>query len=57
MDKVKLKDIATVMSGMYYRRYLDDKGEEYDVILQRSIQKDGILSDFNRQIADYRIAP
>lgn len=48
MDKVKLKDIATVMSGMYYRRYLDDKGEEYDVILQRSIQKDGILSDFSK---------
>ena len=47
MDKVKLKDIAEVTSGLYYRRYLDDAGEEFEVILQRSIKKDGELSDFS----------
>lgn len=48
MDKAKLKDIAEIITGMSYRRYLDESGEEYDVILQRSIQKDGILGDFSR---------
>lgn len=48
MDKVKLKDIAEVISGMSYRRYLDDSGEEYQLILQRSIKKDGELSDFQK---------
>ena len=47
MDKVKLKDIAEVTSGLSYRRYLDENAEEYEVILQRSIKKDGDLSDFS----------
>ena len=46
MKKVKLKDIAQVATGLSYRRYLDEGGEEFDVIVQRSIQKDGILKDF-----------
>ena len=48
MDKVKLKDIAEVTSGLSYRRYLDENAEEYEVILQRSIKKDGELSDFSK---------
>ena len=46
MRKVKLKDIAEVYSGLSYRRYLDDDGIKCNVIVQRSIQSDGILSDF-----------
>ncbi len=46
MKKVKLKDIAQVATGLSYRRYLDEGGEKFDVIVQRSIQKDGILKDF-----------
>lgn len=48
MDKVKLKDIAEVISGMSYRRYLDENGREYEVVLQRSIQRDGVLGDFSK---------
>lgn len=48
MNKVKLKDIADVLTGMSYRRYLSDAGEECEVIVQRSIQKDGILKDFEK---------
>ena len=48
MDKVKLNDIAEITSGLSYRRYLDENAQEYDVILQRSIKKDGELSDFSR---------
>ncbi|MBQ2654002.1 MAG: restriction endonuclease subunit S [Methanobrevibacter sp.] len=46
MNQVKLKDIAEVYTGLSYRRYLQDEGEEFEVIVQRSIKKDGILDDF-----------
>lgn len=46
MDKVKLGDIAEVVSGLSYRRYREEDGQSYDVIVQRSIRKDGILCDF-----------
>lgn len=46
MQNVKLKDIADVFSGLSYRRYLDDDGIKCNVIVQRSIQSDGKLSDF-----------
>ena len=48
MNKVKLKDIADVLTGMSYRRYLAENGEECEVIVQRSIQKDGVLKDFEK---------
>lgn len=48
MNKVKLSDIADVMSGLSYRRYRDEHEKEYDVIVQRSIKKDGILDDFEK---------
>lgn len=47
MNKAKLKDIAEVSTGLSFRRYLDDAGEQFDVIVQRSIKKDGILDDFD----------
>ena len=43
MNKVKLADIAEVISGLSYRRYKDESEDSYDVIVQRSIRKDGIL--------------
>lgn len=46
MNKVKLMDIAEIYTGLSYRRYLDDEGQNFNVILQRSIKKDGILEDF-----------
>lgn len=46
MDKVKLKDIAEVSSGLSYRRYVDEDSQSFNVIVQRSIKKDGILNDF-----------
>ena len=46
MQKIILNDIAEVISGLSYRRYLDDGGMPFKVIVQRSIKKDGILSDF-----------
>ena len=48
MNKVKLGDIAEVISGLSYRRYREDDGETFDVILQRSIKRDGILDDFEK---------
>ena len=48
MNRVKLYEIAEVLSGLSYRRYLTDDGEEYEVIVQRSIKKDGILDDFEK---------
>lgn len=48
MDKVKLNDIAEVISGMSYRRYAEENEKSYDVILQRSIKKDGVLEDFEK---------
>ena len=47
MKKVKLEDMAEIFSGLSYRRYLDDAGERFQVIVQRSIKKDGELSDFD----------
>lgn len=47
MQKIKLDDIAEIFSGLSYRRYLDDDGESFKVIVQRSIKKDGELSDFD----------
>ena len=46
MQKVKLNDIAEVYSGLSYRRYLDEEGIKCNVVVQRSIQADGKLSDF-----------
>lgn len=46
MNKIKLKDIAEVFTGLSYRRYLKSDGEDYEVIVQRSIKKDGVLDDF-----------
>lgn len=48
MNKVKLNDIAEVLSGLSYRRYLTDEGKEYELIVQRSIKKDGIIDDFEK---------
>ena len=48
MGKVKLNDIAEVISGLSYRRYVDDREKAFDVIVQRSIKKDGILDDFEK---------
>ena len=48
MKKVKLAQIAEISTGLSYRRYLDDEGKEFDVILQRSIKKDGIIEDFEK---------
>ena len=47
MKKVKLEDMAEIFSGLSYRRYLDDGGEKFHVIVQRSIKKDGEMSDFD----------
>ena len=46
MQKIILDDIAEIISGLSYRRYLDDKGDNFKIIVQRSIKKDGELSDF-----------
>ena len=46
MQKKTLNDIAEVISGLSYRRYLDDDGKNFKVIVQRSIKRDGVLSDF-----------
>lgn len=46
MKKVKLDDIAEIFSGLSYRRYLEENGDKFKVIVQRSIKKDGELSDF-----------
>ena len=46
MRKVKLEDIAEIFSGLSYRRYLDNDGDEFKVIVQRSIKKDGNCGDF-----------
>ena len=46
MEKLKLNEIADISSGLSYRRYLEDRGKSFSVIVQRSIKKDGELSDF-----------
>ncbi len=48
MNRVRLDDIADIQTGLSYRRYLDESGEKFDVVVQRSIQRDGILKDFER---------
>ncbi|WP_407423856.1 hypothetical protein [Methanobrevibacter sp.] len=48
MDKVKLGDIADVSSGLSYRRYVEEGSQSYDVIVQRSIKRDGVLNDFEK---------
>lgn len=47
MDRIKLSQIAEIISGLSYRRYLDAKGTDFEVIVQRSIKRDGELSDFD----------
>lgn len=47
MKKVKLGDMAEISTGLSYRRYLDENGDNFRVIVQRSIKKDGELSDFD----------
>lgn len=46
MQKIILDDIAEIISGLSYRRYLNDDGDNFKIIVQRSIKKDGELSDF-----------
>ena len=46
MQKIILNDIAEIISGLSYRRYLDESGDNFKIIVQRSIKKDGELSDF-----------
>ncbi|WP_432645258.1 restriction endonuclease subunit S [Methanobrevibacter sp.] len=46
MRNVKLSSIADIYSGLSYRRYLDEEGVNYDVVVQRSIKGDGIIDDF-----------
>lgn len=46
MKKITLNDIAEIISGLSYRRYLDEHGKKFKIIVQRSIKKDGELSDF-----------
>ncbi|WP_458453788.1 restriction endonuclease subunit S [Methanobrevibacter sp.] len=47
MKEMKLEDMAEIFSGLSYRRYLDEDGEKFKVVVQRSIKKDGELSDFD----------
>ena len=46
MKKLILNDMAEIFSGLSYRRYLDENGDNFKIIVQRSIKKDGELSDF-----------
>lgn len=46
MQKIILDDIAEILSGLSYRRYLDENGDVFKIIVQRSIKGDGELSDF-----------
>ena len=46
MKKTQLQDIADVFTGLSYRRYLDNDGDKFKIIVQRSIKKDGIFNDF-----------
>lgn len=48
MNKVKLGEIAEVISGLSYRRYREEDGQSFNVIVQRSIKKDGVLDDFEK---------
>ncbi len=57
MQNVKLNDIAEIYSGLSYRRYLDDGGINYDVVVQRSIKGDGIVADFEKVKLNKNIKP
>ena len=46
MQNIILNDMAEIISGLSYRRYLDESGDNFKIIVQRSIRKDGKLSDF-----------
>lgn len=46
MQKLILDDMAEILSGLSYRRYLDGSGDNFKIIVQRSIKGDGELSDF-----------
>lgn len=46
MQKIILNDMAEIFSGLSYRRYLDESGDNFKIIVQRSFKKDGELSDF-----------
>lgn len=46
MQKMILDDMAEIFSGLSYRRYLDEDGDNFKIIVQRSIKRDGELSDF-----------
>lgn len=48
MNRVKLAHIAEIQTGLSYRRYRSDDGEKFDVVVQRSIKKDGIFDDFEQ---------
>jgi type I restriction enzyme S subunit len=55
MQKVILEDIAEILSGLSYRRYLSETGDNFKIIVQRSIRKDGQLSDFEEVSLDHNI--
>lgn len=55
MNKVTLNNIAEILSGLSYRRYLDEKGKKFQIIVQRSIKSDGVLSDFEEVKLDDNI--
>ena len=55
MQKIILDEIAEIISGLSYRRYLDDEGDIFKIIVQRSIKKDGELSDFEERSLTYDI--
>ncbi len=46
MQKVMLEEMAEIISGLSYRRYLNDEGDKFKIIVQRSFSGDGKLSDF-----------
>lgn len=48
MNTALLKDIAEISSGLPYKRYVDDDGTDFDVVLQKSIKQDGQLDDFEQ---------
>lgn len=55
MQKLILDDMAEILSGLSYRRYLDESGDNFKIIVQRSIKGDGELSDFEEVSLKHRI--
>lgn len=55
MQEIKLTDIAEINFGLSYRRYLDENGDKFKIIVQRSIKKDGVLSDFEEVTLNHHI--